>query len=469
VAVILGTGLVPASAQDAGSALDVTLLRTWESADLTVVDGLVSVPLSIFSAATTDTYRFELAVFDAAGTQLYSEGWEREVGAALDSYRVEGVALLEAVQFGIKPGRYEVELRAYATDSPTLGVSARVPIEAYAEVPVASDLFLASRVEPLREEAVDGGWSVTHAGYGIAAASSTRVLPDAPDLYYYLELYGRGGVQRSVAVAAEVLGENGRVVYRTPEKTVSVAASGSPFTGHLSLVGLPPGDYTLAMQIEGEPGGPPTVSSPFRMVDHEQLASLEVTEGPQSAYLSSLSDKELAATFGGVSQILSDTERRLFEELPPDAMRRYLADFFHRQDPDRSTPHNEFFEEYIERVGTIRMKYGEDVGTTEREPWRTDRGRIYLRYGEPNTRIAEYFPADAGLPTTFGGEPPYEIWRYNDTGFAYLFVQENRAEGWRLIYSTDTEETTLADWWRRAGGSAMRDLRDNFGIRPLGN
>lgn len=460
----------PASTQQGGrAALDVTLLRTWETADLTIVDGLVSVPLDILAASTTDTYRFELAVFDEAGTRLYGEEWEREAGAAADAYRVEGAALLEVVQFGLRPGRYEVEIRAYATDSPALGAHARVPIEAYAGVPMASDLFLGSRVEPLREEAVDGGWSVTHAGYGIAAASGTRVLPGAPDLYYYMELYGREGAPHSVSVAAEVLGADGEVVYRTPASAVKVAAGGSPFTGRLSLAGLPPGDYRLAMEIRDEEGVASSVVAPFRMMDPPRVANLVAKESPEAAYLASLSDEELLATFGGVSLILSETERRLFEDLPPDAMRRYLVNFFRERDPDPSTPHSEFFQEFIDRVGVIRLRYSEDVGTGEREPWRTDRGRVYLEYGEPNTRIVEYFPADSGTPTTFGAEPPYEIWQYNETGFVYLFIEESRAGGWRLIYSTDREETTLADWWRRAGGSAMRDLRDNFGIQEVGS
>lgn len=473
-AFVLGAVDAPsqAAAQGEGdeTALDVVLLRTWEGADLTVVDGLVSVPLVILSASTTDTYRLELGVFDAEGLELYSERWERQVSAALDSYRVEGASVLEAVQFGLRPGRYEVRVRAYATDAPDLGVSARIPVEAYAEVPVASDLFLANRVEPLREEAVDGGWSVTHAGFGISAASSTRVVPDEPELYYYLELYGRAETERSVTVAGKVLGESGQVVYGTPEREVVVEAEGSPFTGRLSLAGLPPGDYELAMEVRDEGEVTSTVRAPFRMMeDRGQPTRPAALETPEAAYLATLSDEELLATFGGVAQILSDTERRMFEELPPDAMRRYLAEFFHRQDPDPSTPASEFFEEYIERVGTIRARYSEDVGTREREPWRTERGRIYLRFGEPNLRIAEYFPADAGVGTTFGSEPPYEIWHYNSTGFVYLFIEENRIGGWRLIYSTDTEETTLADWWRRAGGSAMRDLRDNFGIEPVGS
>ncbi|MDH3297724.1 MAG: hypothetical protein OEM96_05555, partial [Gemmatimonadota bacterium] len=244
---------------------ETVLLRTWADGDLTVVDGLAHVPLSIMAGGTTGSYRFELVVFDADDTQLYRDSWERALSNRAAAYAETGTStLLEPFRFGVMSGAYEVELRAYPTDAPDLGVKVRLPIDGYAEKPVASDLFLAYRVEPLDDEA-GGSWSITHGGFGIAAVARTSVLPQEPQLSYYLELYG-GDEAATAAITAAVVDAAGSEVYRTPATNVDVPVGGIPFAGSLKLAGLPPGDYLLRLDVaSGESEASPT--APFRMLE----------------------------------------------------------------------------------------------------------------------------------------------------------------------------------------------------------
>ena len=108
--------------EQAAGGLEVTLLRTWAPEDLTVVDGLANVPLTMLAGGTTGAYRFELSVFDATDTQLYRDSWERQVSRQAAAYVESGTSyLLEPFRFGVRPGEYEVEIRAYPTDAPDLG------------------------------------------------------------------------------------------------------------------------------------------------------------------------------------------------------------------------------------------------------------------------------------------------------------------------------------------------------------
>jgi hypothetical protein len=66
----------------------------------------------------------------------------------------------------------------------------------------------------------------------------------------------------------------------------------------------------------------------------------------------------------------------------------------------------------------------------------------------------------------FAGEPPYEIWQYQNTSFVYLFIEENRFGSWKMIFTTDPNMQSLPDWARRIGVSCARDLSTNFGIVP---
>lgn len=463
--------VVPAAAAQDTSNLEMetALLRTWTDGDLTVVDGLAHVPLSIMAGGTTGVYRFELVVFDADETQLYRDSWERTLSSRAAAYAESGTStLLEAFRFGVMAGAYEVELRAYPTDAPDLGTKVRLPIEAYSERPAASDLFLASGVEPIDAEG-GGSWSITHGGFGIAAVARTSVLPQKPKLAYYVELYGGDEVE-AVQVAAVVADqESGAELLRTPAASVEVMVGGTPFAGNLPLTGLPPGDYKLRLEIQSAEGSV-SREAPFVMLEPSAVPDFEIASY-ESSYFASLSDAELLANFGGIGYLVSESERQVFESLPFDAKRRYLTAFFQAQDTDEDPDKNEFLEEYLERVGKVRMLYGELVGTGERAPWTTDAGRIYLRWGEPEERLINHFPSSSDTRSVGGidslqGQAPYEIWRYGSTGFVYLFTQESQFGVWRMIFTTDPNMQSLADWRGRIGGEAARDLSTKFGIQP---
>jgi GWxTD domain-containing protein len=278
-----------------------------------------------------------------------------------------------------------------------------------------------------------------------------------------------------VDVAAAVVGPDGKPLFQTPASRVTVPAGGVPYAGNLDLAGLPPGEYDLRLVITSTGSGdlPRTVrEAPFRMLDRSSMAeSAADAASEEQKYFESLSEDELEDTFGGVGYLVSESERQAYRSLPVDAKRRYLTEFFRRHDPTPGVPGNGFLEDYVERVGTVRMKYGELVGTGERPPWTTDAGRIYLRWGEPDERLINHFPSGAdtrpvGGTASLQGEAPYEIWSYHSTGFVYLFIQENQFGVWKMIFTTDPNMRSLADWRARVGAEALRDLSTKFGVQP---
>ncbi len=132
--VTLWTAPAWAQSKDAASdGLEVSVHKTWSPGDVTMVDGLANVPLVILAASTTDTYRFDLTVYDESGTALYEDAWDRQLSERAATYVQSGSSLLEPFQFGVMPGNYEVRIRAYPTDAPDMGQSQRIPIVAFAE------------------------------------------------------------------------------------------------------------------------------------------------------------------------------------------------------------------------------------------------------------------------------------------------------------------------------------------------
>ncbi|MEJ2546492.1 MAG: GWxTD domain-containing protein [Gemmatimonadota bacterium] len=453
--------------------LEANLIRSWAGNGVTQIDGLVHVPLDMLAGSTTRAYRFEVFVNDSAGTELFRDSWVRTLSERATAYvGAEQSYMLESFGFGLLPGAYEIGILAYPTDAADLGFRETVAVTAFADRPVASDLMLSNRIMPLAD--TDGGsWSVERGGFGISAAARTVILDAEPELFYYIELYGGDSIA-AASVEAEIRNDLDQSLFETPSTVVEIPVGGKPFTGRLPLTGLPAGEYDLVMRIGlGDAGERLVRAASFELREADVPVRSAGSEGSGLAeYFDSLSDRELEQTFGGVGVLLTDAERKAFETLPPDAKRRYLVDFFDARDPNPAIPGNPFLDEYLDRVATIRTRYEERIGTSARLPWMTDMGSTYLRLGEPYDRIVNYNPTDQGDPNSliggggFGGEAPYEIWQYRDTGFVYLFVQENRFDAWSLIYSTDPRIPPRAGWQTRIGESAARDLRTNYGIVP---
>ena len=115
---------------------------------------------------------------------------------------------------------------------------------------------------------------------------------------------------------------------------------------------------------------------------------------------------------------------------------------------------------YIERVRTVSAKYSERAGEGQQPGWRTDRGRIYLMRGEPTQLVDR--------PVARDGSPPYQIWQYSTSpGYVYLFLDESRFGNYRLIFTTDPNQSTLPGWESRVGPDALQDL-NRVGVRGVG-
>lgn len=113
-----------------------------------------------------------------------------------------------------------------------------------------------------------------------------------------------------------------------------------------------------------------------------------------------------------VVHIIADEERQVFEKLSGDEEREaFIEQFWLRRDPDLSTATNEFKEEHYRR-----LQYANENFYSGKAGWMTDRGRIYVRFGPPDSRqrfssgetYVRPFSQGGGITKTF----PFEIWRY---------------------------------------------------------
>ncbi len=113
-----------------------------------------------------------------------------------------------------------------------------------------------------------------------------------------------------------------------------------------------------------------------------------------------------------VPYIISDEERKAFMSLSNDEEREaFIENFWLRRNPNPDSPENEFREEHYRRIA-----YANEHFAAGKPGWKTDRGRIYIMWGPPDSIDSHPSggmyerPMDEG-----GGETstfPFETWHY---------------------------------------------------------
>jgi GWxTD domain-containing protein len=102
-----------------------------------------------------------------------------------------------------------------------------------------------------------------------------------------------------------------------------------------------------------------------------------------------------------------------------DRMRSFER-FWKQKDPTPDTEYNEVMAEYFHRVDHAFFTFY----TNQEYGWRTDRGKIYILYGEPS-KIRREFPAK---------QPTREIWIYEKPiNRTFVFADEMNNSNYRLI------------------------------------
>ena len=77
-----------------------------------------------------------------------------------------------------------------------------------------------------------------------------------------------------------------------------------------------------------------------------------------------------------------------------------------------------------------------------RKGYLTERGRVYLTYGEPDQR--DFYPSEIN-------KKPYEIWFYNDIegGVSFIFGDVTGFGNYELLHSTKRGEIRDDNWEMR--------------------
>jgi GWxTD domain-containing protein len=125
--------------------------------------------------------------------------------------------------------------------------------------------------------------------------------------------------------------------------------------------------------------------------------------------------------------IMTKQENKIFRHLPDKESRQdFIKDFWAKRDPDKDTEENEFREEFFRRI-----EYANDRFLEGPPGWKTDRGRIYIYFGDPDRIEQNPMSNQEGLRG-------WILWVYYRYGFAVYFF-DRRGDGQYNIEPTPAE------------------------------
>ena len=119
------------------------------------------------------------------------------------------------------------------------------------------------------------------------------------------------------------------------------------------------------------------------------------------------------------------------------AKQRFLYKFWLVRNPDPDNPYNIKLAEFRFRLKHVNTYYS--FGGSLENGWKSDRGKIYLTFGEPSDKEDNWGNAI---------DKPYQIWIYHtvEGGSQFVFVDISRMDNHRLVHSTHPEYITNYNW-----------------------
>lgn len=159
-------------------------------------------------------------------------------------------------------------------------------------------------------------------------------------------------------------------------------------------------------------------------VDVTEMSSGEKESSKSSIeVLTSLADWEegYSDMLEKIEYIASREQMSELKDSPPKERRKKWKEFWKEQDPTPETAKNEYQIEYFRRI-----RYANERFTAFIEGWKTDMGRIYIQYGDPD--MVESEPLGNSLKS-------WEIWSYYSLRTRFIFVDEMGFGEYTLVAS----------------------------------
>lgn len=304
-----------------------------------------------------------------------------------------------------------------------------------------SSIELSSRisVQPQREQPFD--------------KNGLRVIPHAsglygkamPRLYYYVETYNFSisddANENRYQARYRIKTRQGKTIQDVPGRKTPKPGKTAVIYGSLDISELKNGAYTLQIDVTDLQTDKVARSEKNFVIYNPEEAEQSVEKVATERYLATykryqqMTEEELDHYFKQLSYLATSDEKKIYKELNKTGKQNFIVEFWIKRDPVPETPKNELELKYTELLDYANETYITGV----RKGWESDRGRVLLLYGKPDSKEIQ----QAGVETK-----AYEVWQYYrlENGVIFVFVDKRRNGDFELVHSTKRGEIYEPDW-----------------------
>ena len=355
------------------------------------------------------SYELTLSIYDTVENLITEKSWVEEVkGVTFDQSVSSNLYSLTQRVFSVNPGRYVVAASVRDNETKTMRRRVRrLLVSEYKTPPfVLSDILIVSRI-------------TERAGKKSMVPNVSGNVGGIPEAFFaYLEAYNRTQVD-SLALVANVIGEKGDSKLQV-DTLVALRQGRNEFLVRIPHGSLTLGDYRLFVRAFRRDSIPQDPDSYIASTDRPLFVRWQYFP---------VGVKSLDLAIAQVRYIARDNEFDVLEEAQTEEEKQAkLLEFWKRRDPNPNTERNERMEEYYRRADYANKHF-----THHREGWRTDMGMVYMMFGPPSDVSRHPFELDS---------KPYEIWRYYNISYEFVFVDDTGFGDYRLI-------TPVWEAWQR--------------------
>ena len=248
-------------------------------------------------------------------------------------------------------------------------------------------------------------------GFEMIPLVTTYLGPEFNRLSYYTEIYFDEKIGRdnpSVILTQSILVEENRKIAGQYNKLKKISTSSVvPVLNSFDLSNLPSGNYVLKLSV---------MDKNQQVLNTKEL-SFQRTNLNNSMKLNRLNSVSIANTFASIlpqdsldeflkclAPLASNLEKNIIDnklnDIDDTLKRQFIYSFWYNRFPNDPAYNWSKYKNEVKKTNQL-------FGTKVRKGYETDRGRIYLKYGPPNTITDR-----PNEPSAY----PYQIWHYYKIG-----------------------------------------------------
>lgn len=348
--------------------------------------------------------------------------------------------LLDQQRISLPNGDYdfEISLRDVNTDEKPFVNIQKLKIDYSNSKLLVSDIELIETFKKTEEKSI-----LSKSGYDLLPYTSDFYDESFDKIAFYAEVYN----------AKEQLGEDEDFLINTyieSYETKNVVGNFKSFKrekaksinvvfNSFNIEKLPSGNYSLAIDVRTKTNELLTSKKIFFQRSNPEANPLLISDDYITSFVMEIPTEKIQGYIKCLGPISSNTElsfaKNQVDANDPELMKQFFYNFWLTR--NAQTPEEEW-KKYKELVDITQREYA----TSIKKGYETDRGRIFLKHGKPNT-ISEM----KNEPSTY----PYEIWHYYSvegrSNVKFIFYNPDIiSNDYPLLHSTLPGEIFNSQW-----------------------